>query len=596
MKHTRKILLLIALLLLISATLLGCNTIPEEYTVGVKLDSDYPEDDMPIIDDALVYFSDKDADEITVRYGTGEDLDDVADFYRDFFEENEIVLDDESDKSSRYTAKGSHSDFIFKLRASQPTADVEEQLFKTIVKIEIEFIDEPIVVPTDEKLIGFWRQETFDDGSGEMNTYDFGTGFEFTDDGKYNIYSTFEFFGTAGWSVVNENTLLITSIGGLQQRVNIVFEERDGIEYFVMLDPTGTLTFFRDSSEEFELYDENARVLDQQLSDAIVDKAWYYLGYYDEDGRKFGNDFGSFTCFADLSFVNTMNGVTETGGWHIANSTMYFHYQNESIGIQAWTIEMTSTADETYLHFYFINSDEYYYYGDRPKAVDASLVTDTAWYSTAYIDVDGFASAPPDPELLTLNQDGTFVNEFLSGKILTGTWYISDGFLYMVFDDDNLGTIFWLISVSKDNSVGVLKFFDMREENAGAYWEYVNRPIIDGFATFTSDDDIKSTILDLKWNELYYIYADGSTEGLEENSMSFFADRTFIDHYDGADHNGTWRIEDGNLYMYYTEYDEETYFPVFIEYDVVSRVLLLYLGDLEEGYEDCYWVFSTNLQ
>ncbi len=81
MKHTRKILLLIAILLLLSAALLGCDTVPEEYTDGVKLDRDYPEDDMPIADDAVIYYCDEDEDEITVRYGTSEDLDDVADFY-----------------------------------------------------------------------------------------------------------------------------------------------------------------------------------------------------------------------------------------------------------------------------------------------------------------------------------------------------------------------------------------------------------------------------------------------------------------------------------------------------------------------------------
>ncbi len=84
MKHTRKILLLIAILLLLSAALLGCDTVPKEYTDGVKLDSDYPEYDMPFVDDALIYFCENDEDEITVRYGTLEDLDDVQNVWTNF--------------------------------------------------------------------------------------------------------------------------------------------------------------------------------------------------------------------------------------------------------------------------------------------------------------------------------------------------------------------------------------------------------------------------------------------------------------------------------------------------------------------------------
>ncbi len=81
------------ILLIIMTAVLFTSCLPKEYKDGVKLDRDYPEDELPIYDDAIVYECEDDKDEITVNYGTEDDIDDVIDFYQDFFEDENIIVE-----------------------------------------------------------------------------------------------------------------------------------------------------------------------------------------------------------------------------------------------------------------------------------------------------------------------------------------------------------------------------------------------------------------------------------------------------------------------------------------------------------------------
>ena len=592
MKNIRRIILLTLVTLLACSLFLGCTLlIPEEYTEGVKLERDYPEDEMPLMDDAIVYSSDADNDTITIKYGVEDDLDDVADFYKDFFDDNEIVLDDESDKSSRYTAQGSYKGFNFEIRVSNASGEYEEKVFETTVKIEIEFVTE---LPTDERLVGFWRQETFDDGSGEVDTLEYGTAYEFTADGKFDIYVYFEFFGEASWSLIDPETILVTSIAEESDEATVAFEDRDGDEYLILKDATGTLTFTRASSEEFTMYTEQARQDDEKLIDAITTNTWYYVAYVDAGGQTYATDIGQATYYTDGSFSDTMNGTTVYGGWYIVNSVIFSQYEDESIGESRWRLELSVETDATYLSFHDIETGDYFFYSNVPASVDASLLADTVWYSAVYVNPDGSVSELSDPESLALGSDGSFANEFSSGAVHTGTWEVIENLFFLYYDDTSIGTVSWAVEVSRDGSIGIMKLYDMREESAGGFWEYINLPIIDGIATFTADADIQSVIFDVEWNELYYQYADGTTEAMDSNSMFFYSDGTLVDHYDGADHDALWHIEDGYIYMTYPDDDnEEFFYPVHIVFDVFSRVLHLHLGDLEPGFEGASWVFTT---
>lgn len=144
MKKMTKILLvvIIVVILIVIAILLG-SCLPKEYRVGVKLDRDYPEDELPIYDDAIVYECDDDRDEITVEYGTDDDIDDVIDFYQDFYEDDGdfFYLNEEFDKDS-YEAEGMNHNFEFEIEVEEPKHNPEKRAFNTIVEITIVFIEE----------------------------------------------------------------------------------------------------------------------------------------------------------------------------------------------------------------------------------------------------------------------------------------------------------------------------------------------------------------------------------------------------------------------------------------------------------------------
>ena len=240
MKSGKKNLLLIVSILLLCALLLGCTIIPEEYTKGVKLDRDYPDDDMPIMDDAIVYFSDDDKESITIEYGVEDDLEDVVDFYMDHFEDNDIVLDSESDKSSKYTAEGFYKNFMFKIRVTKPSGEYEEKQFVTTVEIEIEFTEEAIGTVSvesgslEDEIVGFWRQESFANEDGKFTSNDTGTAYEFSPDGTLNLYRNFEFTGAGTWTPIDDSSVLLTYAQGDQEKVTVTFEKRSGYDYLII--------------------------------------------------------------------------------------------------------------------------------------------------------------------------------------------------------------------------------------------------------------------------------------------------------------------------------------------------------------------------
>ena len=80
---------------------------------------------------------------------------------------------------------------------------------------------------------------------------------------------------------------------------------------------------------------------------------------------------------------------------------------------------------------------------------------------------------------------------------------------------------------------------------------------------------------------------------MKQSTLTFYADGSFGETFDGVFSDGTWYIEDKILYLTYTESQDTYTYPVFIEYDDVSDSFYLYFGDLEEGYEGNNWVFTT---
>ena len=505
MKLSRKTFWLIIALLIVASMLVGCDDIPDEYIKGVKLDSSYPEDDLPIMEDAVVYFCDADDETISLKYGVEDELDDVADFYKDHFEDNEIVLDDESDRSSRYTAQGRYKDFEFEIKASAPSGTYEEKVFETIVKVDIEFIDDSLGSISDlqtatpapyslaQDIIGFWRQESFEDSTGKTATYDFGTAYEFLSDGTLKLYVSFVFVGTGGWAYVDESTIMLTSIDGSQENVSVALEKRSEKDYLVWTDSTGTLTFFRDVKDEFGTDSTGDMPTmsgdDAQLAASIADRTWYYVHY----------------LTAENQVQNSLTGYVE------------------------------------------------------------------------------------------YNSDGTLYDE-LGSDIYSGTWYVSDGGLYCEYDDGSNAS--WEIEVGTLSNTNYLTYYSSSEP--GAYWLYIDMPrsYYQSFSNdnifYLTDSELTYALSGLELHEFYYLYTDGTTEEMVNNTMTFYQDGTFEDYYVDEDSRstGTWQFGSGYLEMYYDN-NESSMYPAYIEYDNQSGAYFIYLGDMEEGYEGCYWVFTT---
>ncbi|MBT3319839.1 MAG: hypothetical protein HN389_08755 [Clostridia bacterium] len=495
MKNTKKITIFVLSTLLLCSLLLGCVVIPEEYTKGVRPDSDYPDDDMPIMDDAIVYFSEGGDEEITIKYGVSDDLDDVVDFYKDHFEDNDIVLTDESDKSTKYTAEGIYQDFMFEIRVTKPSGEHEEKQFVTTVKVVIEFVDvpeatvEPEQSSLEDDIIGFWRQESFEDADGKVSALEYGIAYEYLPDGTLNLYINFEFITAVEWAVVDDSSFVVSYDDGTEDLVNATFERRSGQDYLIYVDSDGTLVFFLDTFENYEA-DGDAQPTpqssDEQLAASIADVTWYYVHYKDVDGQIVSTYTGELIYYSDGTLEDTFDGETLYGNWYVQDGWLYCDYSDDTSS--SWVVEFKLEGGTRFLYYYSSEAPAYWLYSDDPS---------------------GESTVPTSPTI------------------------------------------------------------------------------------FTTDADIITFITDVTWHELYYLYADGSTEPMTEVALIFSPDGTFEETFDGVFSRGTWYVEDGFLYLFYTESEESYYYPVFIEQDTVSESYYLYFGDLEEGYEGCNWIFTT---
>ena len=143
MNRNKIIILILGLALILS----GC--IPSQYTKGVDAD-EYPDRDLPVYDDAIIFEYEGDDEEVSIKYGTEDDIDDVIDFNKDYFEDESIMLENEEEDKDEYTAEGYYEDFFFEINAEEASGDIEEKLFSTVVEVNIEYLSEEEIEATTE--------------------------------------------------------------------------------------------------------------------------------------------------------------------------------------------------------------------------------------------------------------------------------------------------------------------------------------------------------------------------------------------------------------------------------------------------------------
>ncbi len=143
----KKLIMIVALVMVI-ACFAGC--VPAQYKEGVDVSKDYPDDNLPIYNEAIVFEYEIDDDDfIELSYGSEDDVNDVADYYNELFDENEdafIIREIKTDDDSYY-AEGIIIDDVvkFEIEVEEPRGKYEEKLFVSETKIVIEPIDKEVI-------------------------------------------------------------------------------------------------------------------------------------------------------------------------------------------------------------------------------------------------------------------------------------------------------------------------------------------------------------------------------------------------------------------------------------------------------------------
>lgn len=578
-----------AMLLLITSMFVGCNIIPEEYTKGVKLDRSYPEDDMPIYDDALVYYCKDDDESITIKFGTQDDLDDVTDFYKDYFEDSEIIPEDEKDRSTRYTADGKYKDFQFEIRITNSSGKYEEQVFETVVKIEIEFLDITTTQPQEalvaKDLIGFWREENMDDGA-YLDTLDTGSAFLFLEDGTLQIYVNYNYASVSKWKISEDkNALIITDNDG-STTVPVRLEKRDSKTYLIWGDAEER-AFYRSKTDGFTLYDPNVPDEDEQLKEALVDKTWYYVYYSDTEGEIYTGSTGYSIYYSDGTFEDSYNDDTDSGTWYIDNNRIYCTYNDGTIN--SWAIEILYDNGINNLYFYADNTSEFWLYSDTVQQTsNTSPIADKTWYIYAYIDSNGAKQVYSASETMMFSSNSSFEYYHTDGSIVSGTWEFKDNELYIHYTDES--TLSWGARYECLYGINSLYLTD----SSGGVWVYTDISLINGPVILPTDERVINALVGLNYYSVHYLYPDGFQEEMTVTTLIYYEDGTFYEDFGGDILTGTWYFKNGILHMEYPSLGEIHDYPdSYLEYDPDSNSLTLYMGDDQEGFEGGYWLFTT---
>lgn len=130
----KKLLYLLISTVLFLSSFTGCAT--RIYKKGVEY-PEYPDKDVPIYDDAIVFSYKEKSDEWRIEYGTKDDVDDVADFYKEEFEDKNYIITKEFEDKDEYSVEGETDDYTFDIEIEEASGD-EADYFDTVVSIKVE--------------------------------------------------------------------------------------------------------------------------------------------------------------------------------------------------------------------------------------------------------------------------------------------------------------------------------------------------------------------------------------------------------------------------------------------------------------------------
>ncbi len=146
-KNIKTLILLLSVLLLISS-FTGCQavykiTAPKQYKEQASGYDDYPNDALPVYEGAMVYEYNEDDGSIALKFGSESSLEDISEYYMDYFSDNDIYLSSEKDRSRSYLADGEQDYYKFQLTLEEPAEKWEERLFSCIAVLELDKMNIP---------------------------------------------------------------------------------------------------------------------------------------------------------------------------------------------------------------------------------------------------------------------------------------------------------------------------------------------------------------------------------------------------------------------------------------------------------------------
>ncbi len=104
---------------------------------------DYPDKDIPVYDDAVVYEFEGDKGESTIKYGTEDDVDDVTEFYQDYLsdESDDIVVIKEKVEDDEYKLEALYENYLFEVEVEEANRDLADH-YSTVVEVIVEELDD----------------------------------------------------------------------------------------------------------------------------------------------------------------------------------------------------------------------------------------------------------------------------------------------------------------------------------------------------------------------------------------------------------------------------------------------------------------------
>lgn len=555
MTSLKRMLYLSLTIIITSALLAGC--IPSEYIKGVMLHTDYPIDDFPIMENAIVFYCDKDEDNVTIRYGTDEDISTVADFYKTLFDEKQITLSDERQTDSRYSSEGLFDTLSFSIKATKASGEYEEKMYTTVVRVKIEFLGQ--IYNTQEKLIGFWRykRESSQSIGGAIHFIDENTVISYRD-----AYST----GIATWEVIDEKTIALTFRTGQKEVVNVSVENIQGKECIVWSTPLNTSTYYRDASRETS---------DSQLSNALGDNTWYFVHYLYDDGEIRQYSLGNFEFNSDGTFKDE-DGDSGAGTWLVSNGWLYCSYDDGRSITRPISIEDFGSV----MKFILFNKSEYWLYINvEPRPSELPEFAKTKWY---------IYSNHPDNELIT-TYEGTieFGSDYLISYYRTGnstatdgSWFY-DGDIIFAFHED--GTFIWdpEIRTDEDGRRNLYLLAPFGYEDLSGF------TITDtSMVQYISDNKTMTSVLTAgAWNSENYVNSSGIISSVPETTIEFQPDGTFTQKQQDETLSGTWSFKGETLRMKYSSTGKTHKYPdSYIKMASSEGATILILGDGDKSY------------